>query len=142
MTAKKTYQTRQKQEICACLQQNQGSHMTVEMIADQLRKNGIQVGQTTIYRNLSKLIQDGQIIKYADTKGMRASFQYVGNPQEHASHYHLVCLHCGHMVHLQCGIVDAFSSHIETEHDFLLDCMKTVFYGYCTVCRQHCPPAG
>ncbi len=133
---KKEYQTRQKQLILAMLREKQNEHVKAEQILSHLRKDGESLGLTTVYRNLEKLVQDGVIIKYVGLDGTSASYQYVGEMAAHKDHYHLVCLQCGQLVHLNCNVIDEFASHIQNDHHFQLDSMKTVFYGYCANCSD------
>lgn len=134
MATRSAYKTRQKDLILACLREHAGGHITADMVRAHLLQGGMQVGLTTVYRNLERLVQDGIIIKYTGMNSTSASFQFVGNPEEHREHYHLVCLCCGKMEHLDCGIIDEFSAHIRSDHAFTLDNTKTVFYGYCAAC--------
>lgn len=138
MREKKAYQTRQKQLILAMLQGKQNEHVNAEQILSHLREIGESVGLTTVYRNLDKLVQDGVIIKYVGLDGASASYQYIGEATAHRDHYHLVCLQCGQLVHLNCNVIDEFAAHIQNDHHFQLDSMKTVFYGYCANCAACC----
>lgn len=134
MRERKGYQTRQKQLILAFLQDKQNDHVNAEQILTRLREIGESIGLTTVYRNLDKLVQDGVIIKYVALDGTSASYQYIGETAAHKDHYHLVCLQCGQLVHLNCNVIDEFAAHIQNDHHFQLDSMKTVFYGYCENC--------
>ena len=136
MREKKEYQTRQKQLILTMLQGKQNEHVNAEQILSHLREIGESVGLTTVYRNLDKLVQDGVIIKYVGLEGSSASYQYIGDAAAHRNHYHLVCLQCGQLVHLNCNVIDEFAAHIQNDHHFQLDSMKTVFYGYCENCSD------
>ncbi len=138
MRGNREYHTRQKRLILACLREKQDEHVNVENILGYLRENGETVGQTTVYRYLDKLVQNGVILKYIGLDANSASYQYVGEPAAHKDHYHLVCLQCGRLVHLNCKYIDEFAAHIQNDHSFSLDCMKTVFYGYCADCTKCC----
>lgn len=142
MREKKEYDTRQKRLILSLLQEKQSEHVTADQILSYLKQNAESVGLATVYRNLDKLVQDGVIIKYIGMDGSSASYQYIGDAAEHKDHYHLVCLQCGQMEHLHCNIIEEFAAHIQNEHRFLLDSMKTVFYGYCQNCTAHCSLPG
>lgn len=133
--SKRIYNTRQKQSILDCLMEREGEHVSADTIRLSLLNKGTSVGLTTVYRNLDKLVEQGVAIKYHAAEGGSASYQYVGDTSEHCGHYHLVCLDCGDMVHLHCNIIDDFSKHIKEIHDFSLDSLKTVFYGYCASCK-------
>ncbi|MDR1619555.1 MAG: transcriptional repressor [Clostridiales bacterium] len=136
---KGAYATKQKELIHNCLREHAGGHITADMIHAHLLGSGARVGLTTVYRHLEKLVNEGSVIKYSGPGSAGASYQYLGNPDEHREHYHLVCLNCGRMEHLSCELIDEFCAHIKREHHFLLDSLKTVFYGYCDACRAEHP---
>lgn len=134
MNSRKTYNTKQKNLILSCLHENQGRHVTVEMIIDYLKDKNESVGQTTVYRNLDKLVKDGVVLKFAAPGGMGACYEYLEQLQSHLNHYHLVCVECGQTIHLHCNHIDQLSAHIQEEHHFSLDGLKTILYGRCESC--------
>lgn len=134
MNGRKKYNTKQRDLVLSCLRENQDRHVTVEMIVDYLNGKGDPVGQTTVYRNLDKLVQDGIVLKFTAPEGLRACYQYLEQPGDHLNHYHLVCIECGQMIHLNCNHIDRLAAHIREEHCFNLDIFKTVLYGRCESC--------
>ncbi len=131
---RKSYSTRQKDLILNCLRENRQRHLTAEMIVDDLKDRGEPVGQTTVYRNLEKMVKDGMLLKFAAPGGMHACYQYLESPEDHLNHHHLVCVGCGQLIHLSCGHIDELTAHIQEEHGFHLDSFKTIFYGCCESC--------
>ena len=51
-------------ELLDFLQSVKGSHVTVSDINNYFREKDIDVGMTTIYRNLEKLVSEGVVAKY------------------------------------------------------------------------------
>ena len=134
MDRKHSYQTRQKELILTCLKDNADRHVTAEMIVGYLKEQGEPVGQTTVYRCLDRLAQDNRVMKYAAPEGASACYRYVEQPENHRNHYHLVCVGCGRMIHLDCSEIDGLQKHMLAEHQFVLDNLKTVLYGRCESC--------
>ncbi|MGI6005278.1 MAG: Fur family transcriptional regulator [Christensenellales bacterium] len=134
MSGRKSYNTKQKNLILSCLRENGDRHVTVETIMDYLKNRGETVGQTTVYRNLDKLVRDGAVIKFTAPQGMHACYQYL-EPGEHPDCYHLICTSCGHMTHLDCRHINVFTAHMQQEHGFHLDSARTVLYGRCERCN-------
>jgi Fur family ferric uptake transcriptional regulator len=132
MRNKSQYKTKQRDLVSDCLIENKDRHMTIDQIREYLKEKGASIGQTTIYRNLDKLVQEGVVLKYI-TEGMSACYQYAERSCQ--NHYHLICVDCGRMIHLQCDYLDELSSHIRDEHRFKLDNFKTVLYGHCDTCK-------
>ena len=130
------YQTKQGNEILDCLKEHQSQHMTVDDILAVLKTRGTAVGQTTIYRNLDKLLKQGVVVRFAGPDGQPACFQYLGCHDEGPAHYHLVCVDCGQMTHLQCEYLDELTTHLLEHHQFGVDRFKTVIYGQCRQCAE------
>lgn len=104
------------------------------MILDYLRAKGNSVGQTTVYRNLDKLVKDGVVFKLPAPDGLCAWYQYLEQPEDRLNHYHLVCTKCGHIVHLNCKHIAEFTMHIHEKHHFNLDSLQPILYGRCESC--------
>lgn len=129
------YKTKQKEIILDALKKNSEVHMTVKDIMEYLHSHKVEVGQTTVYRYLDRLVNDGIIHKYPAPDGLSTCYQYAGDGDCH-HHYHFMCVKCGELTHLECEHIDTLSKHVFDEHEFLVDCFKTVFYGVCKNCRK------
>ncbi len=134
MNRGKSYQTRQKDLILACLADNAHRHVTAEMILGYLKEQGEPVGQATVYRHLEKLVLDNRVMKFTAMEGASACYQFAEPAENAKNHYHLVCSGCGRMIHLDCGELDGLQKHMLDEHHFVLDRFKTVLYGRCESC--------
>ena len=130
------YNTKQRELILSCLRENKDNHVTVDDIMDYLKDKGAAVGKTTVYRSLDNFVKEGIVQKYNAVERMGACYQYVGQSGTCRSHYHLVCMDCGDMIHLECNYMDDLSNHMSDNHDFSLDKFKTVFYGHCNKCES------
>lgn len=130
-----SYKTKQRTLILKCLKDNKDRHITAEEIHEYLLRGGESVGMTTIYRNLDKLLKEGQLRRYELAQGQSACFQYVDGDIDCREHFHLKCEGCGRLIHLDCDDLAKLSQHIEKEHAFYLNSSKTVLYGLCADCK-------
>ncbi len=127
----KIYNTKQKNEIFEVVKSSFSGHFTAEELCGALKEREQNVGVSTVYRHLDRLVKQGVLRKYSAEHGESACYQLV---EASCSHFHLKCLNCGRLEHLSCGRLDAIGEHIRDEHGFLIDASKTVFYGLCKVC--------
>jgi len=137
MDSRSKYNTKQREMILSCLKEHHAEHFTVDKVLEYLKTQGASVGQTTVYRNLDKLVKEGVVIKYAGAEGQSACYQYIEHPESCATHYHLICADCGRMIHLQCEYLDDMTAHLLEHHQFSMDKFKTVIYGLCRQCEAH-----
>ncbi|MCI8756980.1 MAG: transcriptional repressor [Oscillospiraceae bacterium] len=128
------YKTKQRQRVLNYLMANSHRHITVEDAAEDLRHKGEPVGKTTIYRYFERLVEDGLVRKFT-AEGESACFQYIAGDtcQEH---FHLKCVDCGKLFHLECAYLEQLEQHIFDVHHFTIHSGRTVFYGLCEDCAQ------
>lgn len=105
-------------------------HPTADMVFADIRKEYPNVSLGTVYRNLSLLAEEGEILKL---KSLNGADHFDGNKKPH---HHFICKHCG-------GIQDVFlpqtdSSLLPSElseqiQGRVTDCIIT-FTGICKSC--------
>ena len=132
---RKKYNTKQKEIILRFLKDNNDKDLTVEEIMDNLKKNNLSVGETTVYRFIENLVKEEKVRKYLFENKSRASYQYVEN-KKCEEHFHLKCTKCNKLIHLDCDEFKAIEEHILDEHDFEVCNSKTVLYGICKDCKK------
>ena len=132
---KQDYSTNQRRILTEFLEKNKSSDFSPTEILDFFKNKGLNISRATIYRNLNKLEKDGIIKKYPLKKRKEAAFQFCGEKNYCDSHFHLKCLSCGNLIHLECDYVNHFSEHIYNEHKFTISKSETIFYGYCKDCQ-------
>lgn len=137
MNETKTYNTKQKSVILDFLKKNKGKHFTIDEIVSSLTEKGVSIGKTTVYRYMEKLTDDLCVRKYEISKNDSACYEYVGDSKNNlcSSHYHLKCIKCSKLFHINCHILNTIDEHILNEHNFVVDNTKTVFYGLCQNCK-------
>ena len=127
------YRTRQRELILEYLRKSQGQHLSAEELSDYLKQQGSPVGRSTVYRCLERLVEQGVVRKYYLGEGQGACYQYAKD-QGCGQHFHLKCVSCGKLIHVQCDYLNQVSSHVLEHHGFTIDHTKTVLYGLCAEC--------
>ena len=114
MGTKAPYQTKQMKQILAYLQTIEGPHVTAADVCSYFKEQGINVGTTTVYRNLEKMVEQGLVAKYNVDGTSSACFEYLG-AEEHChkmSCFHCKCEKCGKLIHLHCEDVVKLEQHL------------------------------
>lgn len=130
------YKTKQRENILNYLKENEKKHITAEEIIEHFKKIENPIGKSTVYRYLDNLVAENIIRKYISQERGSACFQYVENKEGCINHYHMKCIKCGALFHLDCNEITELESHIFKEHHFKLDICKTVLYGTCSKCLK------
>ena len=137
MTQRSKYKTQQRDTLISYLKTTRGTHVTAGDVCEYFRSKDATIGQSTVYRQLESLVDEGILSKYMIDANSPACFEYVGKdshaPGENC--FHLKCEKCGKLLHLHCEELDTIGVHLFAEHGFKLDPMRTVFYGLCEDCR-------
>lgn len=134
MSEQRSYKTRQRSQVLECLMQNSEKHMTADEILAQLKNMNIEIGKSTVYRTLEKLIEEKKVRKYLSDEGQSACYQYIDENGGCTRHFHLKCTRCGKLIHLECDHLTEIERHVYEHHRFSVDNTKTVLYGVCEDC--------
>ena len=129
----KQYKTKQRSLIEDVLKNSHGEHLTVDMIAEKLNESGNNVGITTIYRCLERLVGENKVHKFSAQAGQSACYSIISDELCH-EHFHLKCTSCGRLIHIDCGHFEELTEHIKKAHSFKIDNFKSVLYGVCEDC--------
>ncbi len=131
------YNTKQREELLIYLKKVAGEHITVNDVYNHFKEIGANVGMTTIYRQLEKMIDEGLVKKYVLDSSSAACFEYIEGNVECAEQgcTHLKCTSCGRLIHLHCNDLKATEKHLLEEHDFKVNMARTVIYGLCEKCK-------
>ncbi|MEG1987503.1 MAG: transcriptional repressor [Bacilli bacterium] len=71
---------------------NDKTHPTISELYAKVNKTENSIGQATIYRNISKMVDEGQVRKIRTIDGVD---RYDGDLREHC---HLICQVCGRII--------------------------------------------
>ena len=79
----------------------------------------------------------GIINKYIIDSNSPACFEYMDEEihRDGEPCFHCKCEKCGKLIHLHCDEMIEIQSHMMEKHQFMLDPLRTVFYGICEECR-------
>lgn len=138
MSEKAQYKTKQREELIEYLKETKHKHITVNEVCEYFRANNRNIGQTTVYRQLEKMASEGIVNKYIFEAGAPACFEYIDREKDcnESSCFHCKCEKCGTLIHLHCEDLVDIQKHIQSEHGFSVDPLRTVFYGICDKCRE------
>lgn len=133
-----SYTSKKQNLIKDYLINNENKHVTAFDIYEYFKKQGEDIGLTTIYRQLEKLTHDGFVNKYVIDSQSSACYEYIGHENCHEMCYHMKCEKCGVIIHLECDEIKNISDHLYEHHNFKLNPNRTVFYGLCEKCLNTC----
>lgn len=135
---KAAYKTKQQELLLSYLRETKGIHFTAEDIRRHFAEKNITLGVATIYRQLEKLVSEGQVQKYFIDEHSASCFEYTGESSADGTepHFHLKCEKCGELFHVECEEITEIISHLQNEHGFLLNPFRTVLYGICKSCGK------
>ena len=129
------YKTKQRQLILDYLIKNRDIHVTADMLIKYFEFHGTPIGKTTVYRNLDRLVEENVVRKFL-VDGASACYQYIPDNGRCKEHFHFRCSECEELFHIECELMNEIQEHIYTEHGFVIDSSKTVFYGICKKCSE------
>ena len=84
MNSKSRYKTKQRELLLGYFETVPGKHVTAADICAYLRSREESIGQSTVYRQLESLVDEGLIKKYIIDANSPACFEYVA-PDSHGS---------------------------------------------------------
>ena len=122
--------TRQRGAVIALLEKLDGFRSAQEL-HDELRRNGANIGLTTVYRTLQAL-ESADLVDMVRTDSGESVYRRCAAPHHH---HHLVCRSCGAAVEVSGHEVEAWAAEVAAEHGFS-DVDHTVeLFGTCAGCR-------
>ncbi|MGN1095992.1 MAG: Fur family transcriptional regulator [Eubacteriales bacterium] len=131
---KNIYNTAQRELLTEFLALHRDEELSTDDITEAIC--GDAIGKSTVYRLISKLCEDGEVIRTRGKGGKRILYRYIDKSHACDMHFHLKCRECGKIIHLECNHMDELAGHIAKEHGFILDPKSTVIYGMCRECLE------
>ena len=138
MSTKTKYKTKQREILLTYLRTAPGEHFTAGDICEYFRSQASPIGQSTVYRQLEELVDEGILNKYVIDPTGPACFEYMER-EDHCDDevcFHCKCEKCGKLIHMHCDELKEIQRHLMTDHQFRLDPLRTVFYGVCEDCKD------
>ena len=127
----KSYKTKQRESLLDFFKSNSEKCFLAK---DIIKNSSIALGEATIYRTLARFVEEGVLKKFISPDGKGCYYQYNGCSHKCSSHFHLKCVKCGTLFHMDCSFLNDMTSHIESEHGFNVDNSRTTLYGTCKNC--------
>ena len=131
MTRSTNYNTKQKELILSIIKKKKHEFRVKELYND-LNK---EIGLTTIYRQIDKLVNEGRINKNINKDNI-TYYQYLEECNKN-NHFYLKCDKCGNMTHIDCDCIEQLSNHIVKEHQFNLNKDCIIINGICKRCKAN-----
>ena len=103
---------------------------SAQEIHEELRRRGVGIGLTTVYRTLQALAEAGEIDVLRTGTG-EASYRRCS---EH-HHHHLVCRSCGKTVEVEGPAVEHWAERVAVAHGFAEVSHTVEILGVCAACR-------
>ena len=132
-----TYKTAGRQRLLDFLQSHPDRQFPVDELVSELnRDNGATRGKSSksnLYRHLAELCDEGTVRKYRSDTQSAYVYQYVGQG-DCCHHFHLKCVSCGTLIHLECAVSEELLTHIQSDHHFRVDSGRSILYGMCEAC--------
>ena len=131
------YKTKQREIVLEYLKALSGEHITAGDVCEYCKAQGSSIGQSTVYRQLESLVDEGVVSKQIIDKNSPACFEYIGSESHIHSEscFHCKCEKCGKLIHMHCDELEEMEKHILKDHAFKIDHRRTVFYGVCEDCK-------
>ncbi len=131
---KKIYRTRQQEALEKYFRINPDVCVTADEIYLYFMNSGEKIGKATIYRSLDRMVESGEVKKFISDSGDGAMYQLIDGTGGCDRHFHLKCVRCGRVIHMDCKFMDEFERHIMDHHHFRVDNGRTIIYGLCGNC--------
>ena len=122
--------TRQRRAVAAALQ-SFDDFRSAQDIHDLLRKDGQNVGLSTVYRTLQALAEGGDVDMLRTEEG-EAIYRRCSTTH----HHHLVCRSCGRTVEVEGPTVERWSDSVASDHGFTDVSHTLEIFGTCPDCAR------
>lgn len=131
MEKEKSYHTKQKDELLNLFKSKPEKCFTSREI---IQNESISLSEPTVYRLLSKFVADGLVKKFIGDGKSGATYRF--NRCGSCEHFHMQCMDCGELFHVDLPILKSVENSIEQNYDFVVDNSSTTLYGHCKNCRR------
>ena len=122
--------SRQREEIIKNLQSRR-DHPTADMIYESVRKEQPNISLGTVYRNLSMLAENGQILKISTGIGPD---RFDGFTEPHS---HFICTCCGNMIDMDYVLGEDIIADASKSFTGSIEQYELKFFGKCDNCLSN-----
>ena len=128
------YNTEQKKLLLDFLEENHDNSYTIEEISQELKLRGASVGKSTVYRLMTKLVEEKRVKRQLADNSRKAIYRITLDTHCH-NHLHLQCITCGRVLHLDEKTSDQLLNTVKKLNDFSVSEEDTVLLGKCAQCK-------
>lgn len=132
MGVKGAYNTRHRGELLDFFRDHHGESFSAR---DIIERSGLQMGEATVYRFLSRLTAEGKLCRTVKEKGGVSLYSY-NDECGCTGHMHLRCLHCNSTICTDNALLESVERSLQSQLDFSVDDSHTTLYGVCGECRR------
>lgn len=129
------YSTKQRNILLDYLKNNKNRELSISQIYDGVKD--FDIGESTVYRQMSRLISDGEVKRVSGNDGKNVVYRYIDKSSGCDAHFHLKCEKCGTIIHLKCDKILPIAEHIEDDHGFSVNMAKSEILGICKTCKEN-----
>ena len=133
---KGAYRTKAREVIMAYLKEHTEQRFTAREIFEAVRGKTEGINRTTVYRNLDRLCEGGDLLRFKEPNQDSWYYQYSLDHEHCDEHMHAQCSACGRIFHLEKSFADAFEKKVFNEYGLMIDLSKTIIIGKCDKCRD------
>ncbi len=126
------YSTKPRKLLLEFLSAHPHEVFSVAQIVCALDHN--EIGMSSIYRNLSQLLEAGIITKVTEN-GMREAYYRYSAAEDCHGKVHCHCIKCGEVFHMKEKEANLLSDYFLSEEGFLIETNSTLIRGICSECR-------
>lgn len=135
-----TYSTAQKLRLLTYLRDHKDEQFTVVQLAATLEDGSTgSPGRSTVYRQIAQLCTDGRCPPLRAKAGTNSFvYQYADNRADcnGEAHFHLKCVHCGRLLHLDWRPAGRSSYPYSAAHGFPHRRAHGILWGECAACME------
>jgi Fur family transcriptional regulator, ferric uptake regulator len=130
MVQRTSRRTRQQAELHALLNETP-EFLSAQRIHAELRRRGVGVGLTTVYRTLGALAEAGELDA---VRGPTGELVYRHCSPTH--HHHLMCRFCARAIEVAGPAVESWAAAVARQHGFTGVNHSVEIFGTCSTCTQ------
>ena len=127
------YKTKQKEVLLQYLRETGDTPQSVESIVSALKARGCALGQSTVYRLIKKMCEEGALKCFSEDK--KFLYQLVGSDACN-HHLHLKCTQCGRLLHMDHAQSERLIEDIYGANGFAVSETDTTLFGTCGACKE------
>ena len=118
------------------LKQNSDKRFTAAEVFENVNKSPNSINLTTVYRNLDRLCEQGELVKFQEPSHDAWYYQYSDKHKHCDLHMHAKCSECGKIYHLESDFVEEFEERVNSVYGIDIDTSKTIIVGRCKDCQE------